>query len=63
MLGPLAVLNPMRSSPDNFVWGDYRPYPFFMAYAASYSDRETDADVTFRDSIALAEVIKVTSHI
>ena len=47
--------NPMRSSPDNFVWGDYRPYPFFMAYAASYADRQTDADVTFRDSIALAE--------
>lgn len=47
--------NPMRSSPDNYVWGDYRPYPFFMAYAASYAARMTGADITFRDSIALSE--------
>ena len=45
----------MRSGPDRFVWGDYRPYPFFMAYAASYAARETDIEMRFRDSIALAE--------
>ena len=27
----------MRSAPDSFQWGDYRPYPFFMGYAASYA--------------------------
>lgn len=45
----------MYSAPDRYAWGDYRPYPFFMGYAASYAARATDADVRFRDSIALAE--------
>ena len=44
-----------RSAPDHFVWGDYRPYPFFMGYAASYVAAKTEAKVTFRDSIAIAE--------
>lgn len=43
------------SSPDNFVFGSYLPYPFFLGYAATYAARETDADITFRDSIALRE--------
>ena len=45
----------MRSQPDKFAWGDYRPYPFFMGYAATYAAQKTGADVTFRDSIALSE--------
>ena len=45
----------LRSAPDRFVWGDYRPYPFFMGYAASYAARETQIQMAFRDSIALAE--------
>lgn len=44
-----------RSAPDRFVYGDYLPYPFFMGYAAPYVARETGAEVTFRDSIALRE--------
>lgn len=46
---------PMRCAPDHFQWGDYRPYPFFMGYAASYAARATGSDVRFRDSIALSE--------
>lgn len=33
----------------------YLPYPFFLGYAATYAARETDAEVHFRDSIALHE--------
>lgn len=42
-------------SPDNFRFGSYLPYPFFMGYAATYAEKHTDAWVMFRDSIALRE--------
>lgn len=45
----------VRSMPDQFVAGDYTPYPFFMGYAASYAAKNTDFLVRFRDSIALKE--------
>jgi radical SAM superfamily enzyme YgiQ (UPF0313 family) len=45
----------VRSSPDNFQFGDYLPYPFFMGYATTYVGQQTEADVRFRDSIALRE--------
>jgi len=48
----------VRSSPDNFQFGDYLPYPFFMGYAATYAAQKTGADVRFRDSIALRESYK-----
>jgi radical SAM superfamily enzyme YgiQ (UPF0313 family) len=44
-----------ESSPDNFRFGTYKPYPFFMGYAATFAKRETGTDVRFRDSIALAD--------
>lgn len=47
--------NPAHSSPGNFVFGEYLPYPFFMGYAATYAARATGARVAFRDSIALRE--------
>ena len=47
-----------RSTPDNFVPGDYLPYPFFMGYAASYLGREDGVDVELRDSIALRESLE-----
>jgi radical SAM superfamily enzyme YgiQ (UPF0313 family) len=43
------------SQPGNFVFGDYRPYPMFLGYATTYAAKHTDAQVLFRDSIALAE--------
>lgn len=43
------------NSPDHHSFGEYLPYPFFMAYAATYAKRETGADVSFRDSLALSE--------
>lgn len=45
----------VRSAPDNFRFGDYLPYPFFMGYATTYARQKTGADVRFRDSIALRE--------
>ena len=42
-------------TPDNFVFGAYLPYPFFMGYAATYLKKMSGADVVFRDSVALAE--------
>jgi radical SAM superfamily enzyme YgiQ (UPF0313 family) len=45
-----------RSSPDNFIPGDYIPAPLFMQYAASYAKKMLpNATVMFRDSIALRE--------
>lgn len=44
-----------HSSPDNFVFGEYMPYPFFMGHAATYVAKATGAKVSFRDSIALRE--------
>jgi radical SAM superfamily enzyme YgiQ (UPF0313 family) len=45
----------VTTPPDQFAFGSYLPYPFFMGYAATYAVRETGADVVFRDSIALRE--------
>jgi hypothetical protein len=33
----LPFINPMRSVPDQFVRGGYRPYLFSMGYVASYA--------------------------
>ena len=46
-----------KSSPGNAVFGDYLPFPFFLAYAASYAEKElgNSASVVLRDSIARAE--------
>jgi radical SAM superfamily enzyme YgiQ (UPF0313 family) len=41
--------------PDVPSFGDYLPYPFFLGYAATYAARHADAQVVFRDSIALRE--------
>ncbi|WP_300164309.1 radical SAM protein [Solidesulfovibrio sp.] len=45
----------VRSKPGQYRFGDYIPYPFFLGSAAAYLERETDATVAFRDSIALRE--------
>jgi len=45
----------LREPPDQFGYGAYLPYPFFMGYAATYAAQHADARVTFRDSIALRE--------
>ncbi|MBI2434472.1 MAG: radical SAM protein [Candidatus Hydrogenedentes bacterium] len=45
----------VASKPDQFQFGDYLPYPFFMGYAATYVAREAGAQVRLRDSIALRE--------
>jgi radical SAM superfamily enzyme YgiQ (UPF0313 family) len=45
----------VRSSPGRYVFGDYLPYPFFLGYAATYARKATEADVRFRDSVALRE--------
>lgn len=45
----------VHSAPDRFRPRDYLPYPYFMGYAATYTQRATGADVHFRDSIALRE--------
>ena len=45
----------IRSTPDNFQYGDYLPYPFFMGYTASFVSHNSKAEVFFRDSIALRE--------
>jgi radical SAM superfamily enzyme YgiQ (UPF0313 family) len=42
-------------APDQFRFGGYLPYPFFMGYAATYLHAKTGAVVAFRDSIALRE--------
>ena len=44
-----------QAPPDTPHVGSYLPYPFFMGYAASYATKHTDAEVVFRDSIALRE--------
>lgn len=43
------------SQPGQFVFGDYRPWPWFMSYAASYAAKNTDAEVSFHDSVALGD--------
>ena len=47
-----------QSSPDNFVYKDYIPFPYFMAYAASYVKYHTNFDVVLRDSIARKESLQ-----
>ncbi|MGE4528288.1 MAG: radical SAM protein [Rhodospirillaceae bacterium] len=44
-----------QSTPDNFRFGDYLPYPFFMGYAATYAQKYAGAEITLRDSVALKE--------
>ncbi|MBM3600758.1 MAG: radical SAM protein [Alphaproteobacteria bacterium] len=46
---------PTFCAPDNFRFGGYLPYPFFLGYAASYARAKTGADVVLRDSIAMRE--------
>jgi radical SAM superfamily enzyme YgiQ (UPF0313 family) len=43
------------STPDNFRFGGYLPYPFFMGYATTYAAKMTGAEAVMRDSIALRE--------
>lgn len=45
----------LDAPPGDFRFGQYLPYPFFMGYAATYVERETEGTVVFRDSIALRE--------
>lgn len=45
------------SQPDQFIFGDYRPYPHFLGSAAGYAARNTNAEVGFRDSVALSESV------
>lgn len=45
-----------HSTPDNFIFGGYLPYPFFMGYATTYAARATGAEVVMRDSLALREL-------
>jgi radical SAM superfamily enzyme YgiQ (UPF0313 family) len=40
--------------PDNFQFGEYIPFPFFMAYATSYA-RKAGHKAELRDSIAIRE--------
>lgn len=44
-------------APDDFRFGGYLPFPFFLGYAASYTARALDssAQVILRDSIARGE--------
>ena len=43
----------MLPTPPDFTDCHFQPYPFFMGYASTYVAKQTGADVTFRDSIAL----------
>ena len=45
----------MLPTPPDFTNCHFQPYPFFMGYATTYVAKQTGADVTFRDSIALRE--------
>ena len=42
------------NKPDDFRFGEYIPFPFFMAYATSYA-RNKGHETELRDSIALRE--------
>lgn len=44
---------PVQSWPDKRVEGDYLPYPFFLGFAASYARAHSDAEIHFRDYLAL----------
>jgi radical SAM superfamily enzyme YgiQ (UPF0313 family) len=41
--------------PDEYKFGSYLCYPFFMGYATTYVGKMTGAEVVFRDSIATRE--------
>ena len=43
------------NGPDDFQFGHYLPYPFFMGHAATYCGKTLGIPVHFRDSIALRE--------
>lgn len=43
------------SLPDHFAFGDYRPYPIYLGFAASYAAANTTAKVRLRDSVAMAD--------
>lgn len=45
----------INTPPDQFTFGSYLPYPYFMGYAATWCARESGAQTCFRDSIALRE--------
>jgi radical SAM superfamily enzyme YgiQ (UPF0313 family) len=45
----------MLPTPPDFTSCHFQPYPFFMGYATTYLAKQTGAEVTFRDSIALRE--------
>jgi radical SAM superfamily enzyme YgiQ (UPF0313 family) len=46
----------MESAPDCYSPNDYIPYPFFLGFAATYTAKHLpDAQVHFRDSVALRE--------
>lgn len=45
----------MNMAPDQFQFGSYLPYPFFMGHAATYCAKALGVPVVFRDSIALRE--------
>jgi radical SAM superfamily enzyme YgiQ (UPF0313 family) len=53
----------VRSAPDQFQFGDYLPYPFFMGYATTYTREKTGAEVHFRDSIALRDSYQTYFHL
>lgn len=44
-----------NSRPSGFAFGDYRPYPIFLGYAASYVAKHSGWKVRFRDCIAMAD--------
>jgi hypothetical protein len=50
-------------APDDFRFGGYLPYPFFMGYAASYAQKAfPDATVRLCDSVAMRESYTVFSQ-
>lgn len=52
---PFTQLTNLR--PGQYEFGGYSPFPFFLAFAASYAQKRLPgAIVHFRDSIALKEV-------
>ena len=46
---------PSHYNPDNFQFGGYLPFPYFLASAAGYVALNPSYKVTFRDSIARGE--------
>lgn len=46
---------PLDHGPDDYRFGSYLPYPFFMGHAATWTARATGARVRLRDSVALKE--------